>query len=358
MARVWMTEINKRSVLQGVPTSQAIAKKKKRKNRTATKTRAIKKPRATRRAVAVGTAVQKTQGRCEDTAAGARTGGSAGARTIEAAGAITVTALQGVVPMQTSPHVTEVNAALSDTDQTAATSNASVTNQTDSGTDQPVLDPAPDWLCMICTFMNCDASATCANCKCDNASAVVDDVTPDTVQDTITVAQLAIVTDQMRTGTIRKDIDTIKKDTDTDHGSTRTDQMYYPIYGEYYTGRDVTVDVNYATTTETWRVAYINDRRQMHLGLEYRVLWVHPDRSCKRLYLRTWEPRARLVDDDFEVEIDLVDRWKASNFDTFEEFWKQDQVGFGLLGADGEGLCLFNALKRATQLAGRPDVIT
>ncbi|KAG6576411.1 uncharacterized protein IUM83_08939 [Phytophthora cinnamomi] len=102
--------------------------------------------------------------------------------------------------------------------------------------------------------------------------------------------------------------------------------MYYPIYGEYYTGSDVTVDANYVTTTETWRVAYINDRRQTPQGLECRILWVHPARSCKRLCIRTWEPSARLAEDDFEVEMDLGERWKASKFDTFEEFWKQDKM--------------------------------
>ncbi|GMF31290.1 unnamed protein product [Phytophthora fragariaefolia] len=53
-------------------------------------------------------------------------------------------------------------------------SNICASNQTASGTDQPVHDPAADWLCMI---YKCDASATCANCKCDNAGAVVDDLT-------------------------------------------------------------------------------------------------------------------------------------------------------------------------------------
>ncbi|GMG18144.1 unnamed protein product [Phytophthora fragariaefolia] len=65
-----------------------------------------------------------------------------------------------------------------------------------------------------------------------------------------------------------------------------------------------------------------------------------------------------LAEGDFEVEMDLVDRWKASKFDMFEAFWKQDKVGFGLIGADGEGLCLFNALKLVAQLAGRPNVTT
>ncbi|KAJ8550542.1 hypothetical protein ON010_g10528 [Phytophthora cinnamomi] len=227
--------IDKRAVLQG---GQNSAARKKRENRTAAKTQDMKKARAARRAVAIDKAVQTTQGRCEGTAARARTSG--------AAGAIAVAVLQGVEPLQLSPHVTEVSEVISDTDRTGAT------------------------------------------------TAVVDDVAPYTVRDAVAVAQLANVT--------------IQKDNDTDHGSTRTNQMYYPIYGEYYTGSDVTVNANYVTTTETGQLAYINDRRQTPLGLEYRVFWVNPDRSCKWLYLCTWEPRARLAEDDFEVEMDLVDR--------------------------------------------------
>ncbi|GMF17365.1 unnamed protein product [Phytophthora lilii] len=134
------------------------------------------------------------------------------------------------------------------------------------------------------------------------------------------------------------------------------ERIYYPIYDEYFTGDEVTVDQDYATTVETWNVAYINDRRTTPLGDEYRVLWVHPDASCRHLYLRTWEPRAKLAEGDFEEEMALVDSWKSS-IETFEEFWRQDQVGMGLLGLDAQGLCLFSALKRAAELPGRPDIV-
>ncbi|KAG6622732.1 uncharacterized protein IUM83_09263 [Phytophthora cinnamomi] len=71
-----------------------------------------------------------------------------------------------------------------------------------------------------------------------------------------------------------------------------------------------------------------------------------------------WEPRVKRVEDEFEDELDLVDHWKTAKFQTFEEFWKQDKVGVGLLGADAEGLCMFKALTREAELAGCPDITT
>ncbi|KAK1948115.1 hypothetical protein P3T76_000405 [Phytophthora citrophthora] len=140
--------------------------------------------------------------------------------------------------------------------------------------------------------------------------------------------------------------------------TTVTDELYYPIYGEYYTGQAVTVTRTYATTVEEWQVAFINERRESLLRIEYRVLWVYPDSGCKHLYLRTWEPAARLREDGFADGLDLVDRWKTSDVPLFEDFWRQDQDGMGRLGADEENLCVFNALKRAAELLGRPDLVT
>ncbi|ETP08617.1 hypothetical protein F441_15448 [Phytophthora nicotianae CJ01A1] len=137
--------------------------------------------------------------------------------------------------------------------------------------------------------------------------------------------------------------------------STTTDRL---SSGEYYTGRDITLDSKLVTTVEVWQVAYRNDRRDGPLGVEYQVLWVHPDRSCKKLYMRSWEPRAKLMEDGFEGEMDLVYRWKASEVPLFETFWREDDVGMGLIGADEDGLCVFNALRRASELAGRPDIVT
>ncbi|ETI38707.1 hypothetical protein F443_15629 [Phytophthora nicotianae P1569] len=164
---------------------------------------------------------------------------------------------------------------------------------------------------------------------------VIDQVTSDTVNDD-TIDESSATTDSVVTA--------------TDSASNVTD--------EYYTGRDITLDSKLVTTVEVWQVAYRNDRRDGPLGVEYQVLWVHPDRSCKKLYMRSWEPRAKLMENGFEGEMDLVYRWKASEVPLFETFWREDDVGMGLIGADEDGLCVFNALRRASELAGRPDIVT
>ncbi|OWY91999.1 hypothetical protein PHMEG_00039169 [Phytophthora megakarya] len=140
--------------------------------------------------------------------------------------------------------------------------------------------------------------------------------------------------------------------------ATDTDQLHYPIYGEYYTGSGVTVDRTFTTTVEIWDMAYISDRCETPLSIQYRVFWAHPDRSSKNLYLKTWEPAVKLREDGFADEMDLVDRWKASSVAVFEDFWKEDEVGMGLFGADDDNLCVFNALKRTAELLGRPDLVT
>ncbi|EEY53700.1 uncharacterized protein PITG_19915 [Phytophthora infestans T30-4] len=81
-----------------------------------------------------------------------------------------------------------------------------------------------------------------------------------------------------------------------------------------------------ASTIAVSNVARINDRRDSPLGPEYRALWVNRLLVNRRYYQRTWEPRQQLLDDDFAEELDLVDRWKASD-------------------------C-------ADELAGRPDIVT
>ncbi|EGZ18646.1 hypothetical protein PHYSODRAFT_332390 [Phytophthora sojae] len=266
---VRVTGINKRTVLQGRPAAQAFDKiMKKRKNRPAAKSRNMKKARAARRAAADATAVLSSQGRSKGTAAGAAE----------------VEVQQAIEPLQPARGVTEVSAVVSDTDQTAAT------NQTDPGTDLSEQEPNVDWLCLICTFMNGEASAYCTNGKCGRPAAVVDDEDPETVWDAMSVAQLADDTDHMTVATVSGATDTnrttaatVQKATRTVRKSTPIDQMFHPIYDEYYKESDLTVDAEYATTTEKWQVAYINDRRQTPLGLQYHVLWVHPDRSCRKL---------------------------------------------------------------------------
>ncbi|EEY65791.1 uncharacterized protein PITG_03316 [Phytophthora infestans T30-4] len=66
---------------------------------------------------------------------------------------------------------------------------------------------------------------------------------------------------------------TILATSDTELSSD--DEMYYPIYGMYYSSKQVTVTADYATTTRTWSVDRINDRRDSPRGPEYRVLWVN-----------------------------------------------------------------------------------
>ncbi|EGZ04573.1 hypothetical protein PHYSODRAFT_250016 [Phytophthora sojae] len=121
------------------------------------------------------------------------------------------------------------------------------------------------------------------------------------------------------------------------------------------TSKQVTVTSDYATTKMTWRVARINDRRSSPRGPEYRVLWLSRLLVNRRYYQRTWEPLQQLLDDGFANEVDLVDRWKESGV---EKFWPKDEFGKRAIGADARGLCMFNALKRATELAGRPDIVT
>ncbi|POM64518.1 LOW QUALITY PROTEIN: Hypothetical protein PHPALM_19936 [Phytophthora palmivora] len=120
----------------------------------------------------------------------------------------------------------------------------------------------------------------------------------------------------------------------------------------------VTVTPDYATTIKTWRVARINDRRDSPRGQEYHVLWLNCLLVKRRYYQRTWEPRQQLLDDNFAEELDLVDRWKASSVAKFKDFWPKDEFGQGAIGADTRGLCTFNALKRAAELAGRADIVT
>ncbi|KAE8982940.1 hypothetical protein PR003_g23197 [Phytophthora rubi] len=340
MARIWQTGVVKGSAHRDSSCAQARPRtQKKGKCRSAAKFRTLKKARAVRRAGASSAGTTMTTGVIETRAVGARVS--------RAAGASAVQEQQSAELMEPSRDVTKGSRT---SDTVGARPSQSATEQTDSATNQSVsipnhqTDDVAEWVCMICTHVNRENVEQCASCNCGRPVSVVDGSTGDTIQEAIAVAQSAIDTDRKVTATNRKD--------------TSTDQLYYPIYDEYYTRKDVTVDTDFAITVETWDVAYINDRREMPLGQEYRVLWVHPDASCKRLYLRTWEPRAKSMEDGFAEEIELVDRWKVSTIATFEDFWRQDKDGVALIGADTEGHCLFNALIRAAELAGRPDVVT
>ncbi|ETN23234.1 hypothetical protein PPTG_02865 [Phytophthora nicotianae INRA-310] len=135
--------------------------------------------------------------------------------------------------------------------------------------------------------------------------------------------------------------------------------MYWRIYGNNYDRSKLTVTANYASTKEKWQVARINDRRgDSLLEYKYQVLWVNPLVKRRRYYQRTWEPCVQLLGDEFRKEIELMDRWKASQVKTLAKFWPTDEYGENAIGADMEGLCIFNALRRAAELAGRPDIVT
>ncbi|KAE9303727.1 hypothetical protein PR003_g21934 [Phytophthora rubi] len=153
------------------------------------------------------------------------------------------------------------------------------------------------------------------------------------------------------------------EDTVIELGTSDTDEssdgdVYYPIYGKYYNSKQVTIKSDYATTKKTWRVARINDRRNSPRGPEYRVLWLRHLLVNRRYYQRTWEPIQQLLDEGFADEVALVHRWKKSGKEKFNDFWPKDEFDKWAIGADARGLCMFSALKRAAEHAGRPDIIT
>ncbi|ETI38706.1 hypothetical protein F443_15630, partial [Phytophthora nicotianae P1569] len=71
---------------------------------------------------------------------------------------------------------------------------------------------------------------------------VIDQVTSDTVNDD-TIDESSATTDSVVTAT-----DSASNVTDCT--TTATNQLYYPISGEYYTGRDITLDSKLVTTVE------------------------------------------------------------------------------------------------------------
>ncbi|OWZ18396.1 hypothetical protein PHMEG_0007524 [Phytophthora megakarya] len=67
--------------------------------------------------------------------------------------------------------------------------------------------------------------------------------------------------------------------------------------------------------------------------------------------LRTWDV-AKIVDRR------AGDRWKASNVRDLDSFCVDDEAGQRLIAASTKGRCMFEALKVAASLAGRPDIVT
>ncbi|KAL3660475.1 hypothetical protein V7S43_014623 [Phytophthora oleae] len=158
---------------------------------------------------------------------------------------------------------------------------------------------------------------------------------------------------------------TVPTHSDTDYASSGANEdsddssdseMYWRIY---YERSQLTVTANFASTKERWQVDRINDRRgNSLLKFQYQVLWANPLVKRRRYYQRTWEPCAQLLDDDSRQEIELVDRWKASKIKTFAAFWPTDEYGKNAIGTDMQGLCVFNALRRAAELSGHPGIVT
>ncbi|KAL3659898.1 hypothetical protein V7S43_015200 [Phytophthora oleae] len=131
------------------------------------------------------------------------------------------------------------------------------------------------------------------------------------------------------------DTDYVSSGTNEDSDDSSDSDMYWRIYGKNYERSQLTVTANFASTKQRWNVARINDRRgDTLLRAQYQVLWVNPLVKRRRYYQRTWEPRAQLLADGFRKEIELVDRWKASDVKTFAAFWPTDEYGKNAIGAD------------------------
>ncbi|KAJ8569149.1 hypothetical protein ON010_g6112 [Phytophthora cinnamomi] len=110
---------------------------------------------------------------------------------------------------------------------------------------------------------------------------------------------------------------------------------------------------------QKWFVAKIVDRcTTPNKGHEYRVFWINNNRKNRKYHLRTWEPKKFLLEDGFKGNIDLIDRWKASNVRELESFCVDSEDDQKLIAASTAGHCMFEALNTAASLAGRPDIVT
>lgn len=318
MARIRVTGITREEALRGTPAPGAKTRKK-RKPRTASKIRALKRARKAARCTQSAAGDASHQGDHVRIASGDG----------ETPGTVCGTADE-VEPTRAevcSAHVTKTG----ENSDTIAAPRASVC------TAQSVESGSTTWVCLICTYVNTEISAACTNCKCARSTSRM-------ALATAATDSAAAATDQVSAV--------------LDPSVPDNEVIYYPIFGKYYGRSRVTVSNGYATTKAKWNVARINNRRDGKFGHEYHVLWALNEVGIGKYYVKTWEPMEQLREDNFNDEMDLVDRWKASEIEHFEQFWKVDTYGSFLLGADGQNLCMFNALKRAAELAGRPDIIT
>lgn len=65
-----------------------------------------------------------------------------------------------------------------------------------------------------------------------------------------------------------------------------------------------------------------------------------------------------LLEDGFDMELNLADRWKRSMTENFDSFCKEDSFVERAFGASMSGMCFFEAFKRTAELSGRPDIVT
>ncbi|KAG2775530.1 hypothetical protein PC129_g19465 [Phytophthora cactorum] len=353
MARIRKTVIDKEAALEaaGMPPSVPTGLKK-RKPRSAAKIRELKRSRAAKRAaadVALGSTVDNTS------ATEARTTGDP--RDVsEEAGSLSVEedrsslAAEATTTHPDSSGINPVTRAIDSltstldctdvvTDQATANQAPITTNQNDA---DELEGNSGTWVCLVCTWSNTGDVEACTSCKVERSTSPATATDHDAIAGTDPIAARA--TDQTAAA--------------TDQVADATDSMYYPIYGQYYSSDRVTVSGDYATTKKTWQVARINNRREPLRGREYQVLWVRQWIEDEGYYIRTYEPEKKLREDGFVEEMALVERWKSSKIKLFENFWRKDEFGKYCIGADSTGLCMFNALKRAAEQAGRPDIVT
>ncbi|KAJ8535184.1 hypothetical protein ON010_g13554 [Phytophthora cinnamomi] len=122
---------------------------------------------------------------------------------------------------------------------------------------------------------------------------------------------------------------------------------------------DVTSDGKYSMAVQKWFAAKIVDRcTTPNKGHEYRVFWINNNRKNRKYYPQTWEPKKFLLEDGFKENIDLIDRWKASNVRDLESSCVDSEEDQKLIAASTAGRCMFEVLKTAVALAGRPDIVT
>ncbi|KAG4059214.1 hypothetical protein PC123_g5859 [Phytophthora cactorum] len=329
MTRIRKTGIAKESALQaaGMPPSVPTGLKK-RKPRSTAKIRELKRARAAKRAAA-----NAASGSTVDNTSATEAWTTGDPRDVsEEAGSVSVAEERSSLAAEatathpdssvTNPVTRATDSLISTPDCTDVVTDQVTTNQAPIATNQndagELEGNSGTWVCLVCTWSNTGDVEACTSCKVERSTSPATATDHDAIAGTDPIA--AGATDPTA-GAIDQTAGVTDQTTDaTDQVAAATDSMYYPIYGQYYG----------------------SDRRIEDQGN----------------YLRAYEPEEKLREDGFVEEMALVDRWKASKIKLFENFWRNDEFGKYCLGADATGLCMFNALKRAAELAGRSDIVT